>query len=72
MADCAGNEMNFDKVANAQATARAQELLQENMPAYKAEFAIKARICFMKYEVLRKEGFSRSEALELCWRDISI
>jgi hypothetical protein len=64
--------INFDKVANAQATAKVQALIDENMPAYRAEFAIKARVCFMKYEVLKKEGFSRSEALDLCWRDISI
>jgi hypothetical protein len=61
---------NFDKVANAQATAKMLAFIQDNMPAYRAEFTIKAKVCFMKYEVLKKEGFSRSEALDLCWREI--
>lgn len=63
---------SFDKVANARATAKMEALLEANMPAYRAEFAIKARVCFLRYEVLKKEGFSRSEALSLCWRDIQL
>lgn len=59
-----------DKVASAQASAKLRQLIHENLPALKEEFALKAKICFLKYEALRGVGFGRAEAIDLCWKDL--
>lgn len=59
-----------EKVAQAQALAKINDLLRENLPAYKEEFALKASICWLKYEALKRAGFNQFEALELCCKEL--
>jgi len=59
-----------EQVVHAQTISKIQEMLRENLPAYKEEFALKASICWIKYEALKKAGFNQFEALELCCKEL--
>lgn len=59
-----------EKVAQARAISKLQEMVRENLPAYKDEYAIKAELCWIKFEALKKAGFNQFEALELCCKEL--
>lgn len=55
-------------MTDAEKVKQAQAILQikENMPALIESFAVQAKMHRAKYEALIKEGFTESQAIELC------
>lgn len=45
---------------------------QEEWPAYLSFIQYKAKVCWARYSSLKREGFSHSDALMLCLKDIEL